>query len=319
MRSTIISVGSINADFQMRVGDTQGGETERAERFSRLSGGKAANRAFLARKLGHDAQLIGMVGDDDLAEQALSPLRRHGVNLVTVMRARGYSTAVSIIMVPKSGKKRIVLAPNANEGWQPEHIDTAVRAIEAAPLDTLVAMDCEIPAHVSAALIEAATNRQLRIVLDVASPAHAGDAAVRRFWPRINACAPNEEEASALTGIDIGGKDDALRAARELHESGFEMACVKLGDGGCVGFSDEGPRTISVGPIAPEDTTGAGDAFTGALAVALAEGRSRDDALRFATAAANLAVMRWGSQESYASRDEIDRWAASLKVEAADA
>ncbi|MDR5763071.1 MULTISPECIES: PfkB family carbohydrate kinase [unclassified Caballeronia] len=156
-------------------------------------------------------------------------------------------------------------------------------------------------------------------MLDLAPPQHAGDAAVRRCWPQVHACSPNEEEASALTGIDIGGKDDALSAARKLHESGFELACVKLGDGGCVAFSNEGPRSVSVGPINPVDTTGAGDAFSGALAVALAESRPRDDALRFATAAANLAVMRSGSQESYASRDETDRWAAALGIEAPNA
>lgn len=146
MGPTIISIGSINADFQMRVGDSGDEETSRAQRFSRLSGGKAANRAFLARKLGHDARLIGLVGDDDLAEQALVPLRRHGVDVDAVMHAHECATAVSIIMVPETGKKRIVLAPNANEGWQPGHIHAAVLAIEAASPDSVLAMDCEIPA-----------------------------------------------------------------------------------------------------------------------------------------------------------------------------
>ncbi|WP_225031007.1 ribokinase [Paraburkholderia sp. XV] len=319
MDSTIISIGSINADFQMRTSDNEHSETSRAERFCRLSAGKAANRAYLARRLKHDARLIGMVGDDDLAEQALGSLREHGVDLSAVMRAPGCPTAVSIIMVPSGGKKRIVLAPNANECWRPEQIGAAIRALEAAPPDSLLTMDCEIAAHVSAALLDAAVKRRLRIVLDTAPPEYSGKDEIRRLWPHIVACSPNEEEAAALTGMRVGGRHDAMRAARKLHESGFELACVKLGDGGCAAFSNEGPRIVKVPAIKPEDTTGAGDAFTGALAVALGENLRFDDALRFATASANVAVTRWGSQESYGTREEIDSLAASLTVEVPDA
>ncbi|MEX3934416.1 ribokinase [Paraburkholderia phymatum] len=313
-----MSIGSINLDLQMRSDEPPGAETIRAYAFSQLSGGKGANRAYLARVLGHEATLIGMVGSDHFGKEVLAPLSGIGVDVAGVGVAQGVATAVSIIVVPPDGKKHIVFAPNANEVWDQDAIELAVRALTSVPRTALVAMDCEIGPDACSALLDAAVERGMRIVLDAAPPARALDEAVRRFWPMVYAFTPNEEEATALTGIGIDTESDAVRAARCLHDNGIALACVKRRDGGCIAVSDEGAISVLAGKVDVVDSTGAGDAFTGALAVTLAEQRPLDDALRFATAAANLAVTRWGSQQAYGRRDEIDSWSAKLTVERID-
>ncbi|SEJ79199.1 ribokinase [Paraburkholderia diazotrophica] len=316
--ATVVSIGSINLDLQMRIDEPPGAETVRAHNFSRLSGGKAANRAYLARLLEHQATLIGMVGSDDFGNEVLAPLSGIGVDVNGVGVAQGVATAVAIIVVPPDGKKRIVFASNANEVWSESDIGLAIRALASAPRDAVVAMDCEIAAHACAALLDAAIERGARVVLDPAPPAHALDESVRRLWSGVYAFTPNEEEAAALTGIRIDSEEDVVRAARCLHDRGVALAVVKRSDGGCIAVSDDGVIAVRVGKVDVVDSTGAGDAFTGALAVALAEQRPLDAALRFATAAANLAVTRWGSQPAYGRRDEIEAWSAKLTTERID-
>lgn len=316
--ATTISIGSINVDFQMRVDDADQRETLRAHDFVRLAGGKAANRALLACSLGHEARLIGMVGDDDLASEALAPLRSAGADVSAVGTAQGISTAVSFIVVPPNGKKRITLAGNANEAWSVTQRDTAVRALAMAPPESIVSIDAEIDQKVCAALIEAAASRSLRVVFDPSPPDRALDEAIHQHWPALSALAPNEEEASKLTGMTIEREDDAVRAAQRLRKSGIPLVCIKLSDGGCIASMNDRTLHVRVPKIEPVDTTGAGDAFTGALTVALAEAQSAEAALRFATAAANITVMRWGSQPALPARGEIDSLASRLTVKTID-
>ena len=130
----ILSIGSVNADFQVRV-DQEAGKTTTmlAHDFVRLSGGKAANVAFLARRLGVPATLVARVGKDDLQEQALKPLQEAGVDISYVRKVEGASTGVSMIAVPPNGKKFIILAANANDLWEKEDEESVRRAIGEAP------------------------------------------------------------------------------------------------------------------------------------------------------------------------------------------
>src|ERR1700709_2225406 len=169
IRFMIFSLGSVNADFQMPLPrQFQPGETLLAEQFVRLSGGKAANRAYLAHKLGHDARLIGRVGDDDLATQALAGLRKAGLALDLVTVAKGMSTAISIIAVPPDAKKTILLAPNANDEWDQAAISANAAAFAAAPSGALLTIDCEIAPKAVTGAVEAAQACNLRIIIDPA-------------------------------------------------------------------------------------------------------------------------------------------------------
>jgi ribokinase len=298
----ILSLGSVNADFQVRTRDAPDpGRTVMATDFVRLSGGKAANRAFLARRLGHPAWLLARVGGDDLREQVLGPLREAGVDLSGVSTADGIATAVSMIAVMPDGKKTIVLAANANDAWDDTQAEAVAARIAEAPPGSVLATDCEVPRHVVARAVAAAAARGLAIVIDP-SPAERATADV---LAQATALAPNASEAHGLTGIAVDTPEQAASAAGRLAGRSGGIACVKLRDGGCVVAHRDGVTHIPPVPVEVVDSTGAGDAFTGALAVALLEGRAAVDAALFATASSHLAVTKYGSQAAYPDRAQI--------------
>jgi ribokinase len=303
----ILSLGSINADFHCQTDrPLEAGETLLAHDLRRRGGGKAANVAFLAHRLGLQAMLLGRVGDDDLAEQALAPLRRAGLDLSHVAVARHRATAVSMIAVPKDGKKSIVLAANANDGWDEDTIRSMLDVIRTVSSSALLVADFEADAGAVYRAMDAAHERHLRIVLDPAP-------ATRAIFAVCHALTPDAREAAALTGVDTHGVEGAARAALSLAQSGPAIACVKLDDGGTVMAYGSGKLGhIPSVPVDVVDATGAGDAFTSALAVALAEGRDAPQAALFATAASHLAVTAYRSQESYPDRGTLDAFLPRL-------
>ena len=306
----LLSLGSINVDFQVRVDQPPDiGQTLLASDFVRLSGGKAANVAFLAKRLGLPARLLGRVGDDMLAEQALGPLRDAGVDLAGVSTAHGCATAVSMIAVLPDGKKSIVLANNSNDAWGDEDVRRVIAAIDEAPEGSVLVADYEVPPRVARQAVRAAAERGLLIVIDP-SPASRVDHETLTY---ATAVTPNPVEAEGLTGIKVDGVEAAARAARRLIARGIRSVCVKFADGGCLVARDSEMSVVAPVPVPVVDTTGAGDAFAGALAVALIEGRPLIEAASFATAASHLAVTAFGSQPAYPSRHEIEKlWPALL-------
>ncbi|KAA2213418.1 ribokinase [Teichococcus oryzae] len=301
-RPILLSLGSINADFQLRTdAPPEAGRTVMGCDFVRLGGGKAANVALLARRLGHPAELIGRVGDDDLREQALAPLRRAGVGLGAVSVAPGQSTAVSMICVLPDGGKTIALAGNANDAWDAPAREAGERAVAAAPDGSVLVADWEVPPDVVAAILATACRKGLRVVLDP-SPSERMRPELLRG---IAAMAPNASEAGSLAGLKVEGPEDAARAARHLAGHGVPLVCVKLSDGGCVLLEGGRLTHVPAVPVEVVDSTGAGDAFSGALAVALLEGKDAVAAAAFAVTASHLAVTAYGSQEAYPDRDRI--------------
>lgn len=299
----LLSLGSVNADFQVRVPEAPDtGRTLPATDFVRLGGGKAANVAFLARKLGHPARLLARVGGDDLREQALAPLRAAGVDLDHVSVAQGMATAVSMIAVLPDGKKSIVLAGNANDAWDEGDEDRIAGIVGAAPPGSLLVADYEVPARVVAAAVKAARARSMPVVIDP-SPS---DRAEHTILAMATALAPNASETEGVTGIAVDGPEAAAEAARRLAGLGIALPCVKLRDGGCVALHDGRITHVPAVPLDVRDSTGAGDAFAGGLAIAMMEGQAPLDAVVFATAVSHLAVTAYGSQEAYPTRKEIE-------------
>lgn len=299
----LYSLGSINADFQVRVDRRpDAGRLLIGRDFARMSGGKAANVAFLARRLDVRTKLLGKVGGDELAEQALGPLREAGVDLSGVSAAPGHPTAVSMVAVLPDGSKSIVLAGNANDAWQETDAARVAETLEEAPPGSLLVADYEVSPFVVKRAVEAAAARGLPIVIDP-SPAARVD---RDVLSRAAAVTPNPDEAEGLTGIRVADPKDAGAAADRLTERGGPAVCLKLAGGGCI-LSEGGRKwAIMPVPVPVVDTTGAGDAFAGGLAVALMEGRSLIEAAAFAVAASHLAVTAYGSQPAYPSRRQID-------------
>ncbi len=300
----LLSLGSINADFQVQLDQPIGSsETLAAHHFTRLSGGKGANRAFLARHLGVQAWLLGRVGDDDLRGQALGSLSADGVDLAGVSVAEGRPTAFSVIAVPPSGKKAILLAGNANDAWDDAAAQRAADRVTAAPVGSVLSVDYEVPAVVVRLAAEAAQARGLALVVDPSWP----DRVERGVLRHALAVAPNAGEVEVLVGIKAADPASAAEGARRLATLGPRLAFVKLGDGGCV-LAEAGGTVTHIPPVEVPvvDTTGAGDAFTGALAVALLERKPARDAALFAVAASHLAVTAWGSQPAYPDRARIE-------------
>jgi ribokinase len=306
----ILSLGSLNADFEVRVEHFPGpDESLRAKQFLRAGGGKAANKCLLVRKLGTATTLLASVGDDDLRDQALEPLRRAGIDLSRVATAQGCPTGVVLIMVSPDGKKAMVMAENANGRWTDAAADSVFTTIATAPEDSVFVTDCEVPAHLVRRAITAASVREFQIILDPSPPERVDEECFAQFA----AITPNASEARALTGIDPSNIEGARAAADKLAAAGVRAVYLKLREGGCV-LACQGKHTLIASmKVEVVDTTGAGDAFAGALTVALLERRDPVEAGCFAVAAAQFAVTGFGAQAGYPDRSSLEQLADRIR------
>ncbi len=282
MTITIGVVGSINLDLLASGAPLPGpGETVTGAQFAQHPGGKGANQALAARRLGADVHMIGCVGDDALADAAMALLRKDGVDVSGVMSEIGVSTGVALIAVSPDGENQITVASGAND---------RVSASDVAGLPVcdivLTQLEVPVPAVEAAARFVRETGGRFAINLAPAKPVPA------ELLEAADLLIVNEIEA-AFYG-------DALHA-------GSGMVVVTLGGDGAVLFeAGEEVARASAFPVEVVDTTGAGDTFCGAIAVALADGRTPAEALKFASASAALAVTKPGAQPSLPIRREVD-------------
>jgi len=303
MTSQIIALGSINVDFQLRADRwPEPGETLMGQDFLMIGGGKSANVAWLARNLGAEAQLVAHVGSDSLQEIALKPLQQIGVNLCTVSQIDKQSTGVSLIVVPKDGRKGILLSANANEVWRKEDYDAVSHILTDAPSGSILTTNLEIPVPLVKHAVSEANKCGMLVILDP-SPAQRLDKELLELGCFLT---PNQSEAQHLTDTTIENREQAMEAAQCLVSLGGQAVFVKLGSGGCAVMSANEQYFISPPLVETIDTTGAGDAFAAALSVALLENRTLFESTRFAVAASAHAVTGYGSQPSYPSRAQVD-------------
>jgi ribokinase len=299
----VLAVGSINLDLQVKAdGWPEQSETLLGREFLCAGGGKAANVAAFAAKLGAPSQLVGRVGDDSFADIALTGLRSLRVNLDGVSSVRG-ATAVSMIVVRDDGDKTILLAPNANEQWEADAERSVRAAVERCAPGSCVCVDLEIPERIVLCALQAARARELRTVLDP-SPA---DRATDEMLALCTYLVPNPRETERLTDVKVRSEADAKKAAKRLLERKVANVCIKLPDGGALLMSERGTELAKPPKVKVVDKTGAGDAFAAGLCVALYEDLQPRAALRMAVAAASFAVTRYGSQAAYPTRAELDK------------
>jgi ribokinase len=289
----LISVGSINADHQMRVERAPGTGTTLAGSLLRTSGGKGANVAYAVARWGGTAILVGSVGDDDLAALALGAPRAVGVDVRLVGTVSG-GTGLSTVAVDAEGAKSILLALEANDEPYSDP-DGLVRAIREAPDRSVLVVDGEVHRGLAAVALESGRGH-LTVVLDPAPP--------ERVDPQMLGAAdhlvPDHHEASELSGVVVDDAASALRAARSLRRQGPTHVHVKLPLGGCASAGPDGECILEApSDLDVVDTTGAGDAFAAGLSWALLTGATGTEAARVATAASACAVTAWGSQQSY--------------------
>lgn len=298
----LVVLGSINADHILNLESfPTPGETVTGHHYQVAFGGKGANQAVAAGRSGADIAFIACTGDDDIGERVRRQLERDRIDVAPVRAVNAQSTGVALIFVNAEGENVIGIHAGANAALSVEQVEAEKARIAGAQA---LLMQLESPLESVLAAAKIAHQHQTTVVLNPAPARDLPD----ELLSLIDIITPNETEAEKLTGIRVENDDDAAKAARVLHEKGIGIVMITLGSRG-VWVSREGQgRRIPGFKVQAIDTIAAGDTFNGAFVTALLEGTALDEAIRFAHAAAAIAVTRKGAQPSVPWREEIDEF-----------
>ena len=294
----IVVFGSINMDLVVRTPRLPTpGETLTGHTFFTAPGGKGANQAVACARLGAPTRMVGRVGDDLFGEQLRASLRSFGVQDDGVLTTPGPS-GVALIAVDDLAENTIVIVPGANGSVSIADIPRLEAVLDGA---RILLVQLEVPIETVVAAARAAHTRGVTVILDPAPALPLPD----ELYALADIITPNEHEAATLTGIAVRDDQGAIAAARALIARGARRVAIKLGARGALTADTEGEQFWSSFTVTPVDTVAAGDAFNGGLAVALSEGRSFDEAIRWGLAAGALSVTRHGAQPSMPERNEV--------------
>jgi ribokinase len=313
MKPAVVVVGSLNMDFVVSVDHLPApGETVLGHGFQMIPGGKGANQACAAGKLGGDAvavKMIGRVGYDVFADHLKASLSAAGVDVTAVNASRSQPTGVALIWVDRRGQNSIVVASGANHALAAADVEAMRKVFRGG---SYALFQLETPLDTVSAALALAREEGLRTILDPA-PAQALSP---ELLARVDILTPNESEALMLLGRPAArvALSDAPPLAAALRELGPRTVILKLGDQGCWWAGESGARHFPAFPVEARDTTAAGDTFNAALAVALAETRPVEEAIPFANAAAAISVTRPGAQSSAPTRAEVAAFLASPDI-----
>lgn len=300
-RPDIVVVGSSNTDMIVRLKRIpRPGETLLGGAFFSAAGGKGANQAVAAARLGGRVALVGRAGRDSLGDQAASLLAAEGIDVAHLARDKALPSGVALIFVGADGANSIAVASGANAAVSVADIQKARALIAGA---RVLVMQLEVPLRTVSAAAALAFAHKVPVILNPA-PAQDLPASLLR---RVAILTPNESEAELLTGIRVNSPAAARKAAADLRGRGVKTVVITLGAQGALLADGKGARLIPGFRVKAVDTTAAGDVFNGALALALVEGRPIDDAVRRANAAAAVSVTRLGAQPSAPKRRDVER------------
>jgi ribokinase len=296
----IVVVGGANYDYLVR-GRTlpNPGDTVDAEEFTEAPGGKGANQAVAASRLGASTTLIARVGMDERGQKIVNRLISEGVNTEHISYDAQVGTGIALIMVDALGQKQIMADHSANRWLSTIDIQVARDAISNAKV--LVAQ-LEVPIEATAEAMRIAREAGVRVVLDPAPPQPLPDDVLAM----VDMLRANSGEAELISGVKITNRKSAEKAAAALMKRGVGAVMLEVPGAGNLCVWAEGSELLGKLQVDSVDATGAGDALTAGLAVALAENRSWPDAVRFATAAAALATTVVGAQAGLPKRAAVD-------------
>lgn len=288
----ILVIGSINIDYVSTVEELpQKGETILANSFVYSNGGKGANQAVAARRLGADVALIGAVGKDPIGKKLTDSLGKEGVN-VDHIKTVDVPTGNAIITVDKEGNNTIVVYSGANSEVDIDFINNCEKVIEE---NDILILQLEIPIETVLYSVKLAKSKGKTVILNPAPARDLPD----EIYRYIDYITPNETELARITGIN-----DIKKASEKLVNKGTKNVIVTLGEKGCYYIGDDEIEAKSF-EVESVDTTAAGDSFNAALAVALADGKEVKKALEFANAVGALTTTKLGAQLSLPYRDEV--------------
>ncbi|MBI3285721.1 MAG: ribokinase [Burkholderiales bacterium] len=305
MKPRITVVGSVNMDLVFRTPRMPAvGETLHGHEFRQIPGGKGANQAVAAARLGAAVSFVGAVGDDGFGTFSRACLTAEGIELSQLTTVAGVATGVACILVDDHGNNSIVLAAGANACVDVAQVEAATASIAAA---RLLLCQLETPLASVARAIAIARRHGVQVILNPAPAQALSDELLRQ----VDYLIVNETEATQLSGIAVGDQASAQDAAQKLLQRGAGAVLLTMGEHGALITDASGSQYIPAVKVAAVDTTAAGDTFVGAFAVGLANGLPVFEASREAQYAAALAVTKLGAQTSIPQRQEVLDFMAS--------
>lgn len=297
-KSKIIVIGSANTDMVVKSNRIPlPGETILGGHFFMNAGGKGANQAVAAARLGGDVTLVAKVGNDIFGTQTIEGLKKDNINTDYVFVDEYNPSGTALIMVNEEGENCIVVAPGANACLLPADIEK-VNEITTAEI---IVMQLETPMETIKAVVKKAKVNSQKVILNPAPAQPLDDELLNGLF----LITPNETEAYLLTGIKVEGPTSALQAADLLLKKGVKNIIITLGKNGVFFLNNKTYVHVSAPVVKAIDTTAAGDVFTGALSVAISEKMDWEQAIKFAVEAASISVTRAGAQASVPYREEL--------------
>jgi ribokinase len=302
----IVVVGSVNTDMVIKGKRLPGpGETVSGGSFLMAGGGKGANQAVAAARLGAEITLVAKVGKDTLGDQAIENFRREGILTDCILQSANDATGVALILVDDAGENLISVASGANHALTPAEIDRQAERIRGA--DMLV-LQLETPLDTVFRAAKIAADAGVPVILNPAPAAPLPD----KLLACVTYLTPNETETELLTGVAVRDEDSARQAAERLLAAGTRHVIVTLGAKGAQMTDSTGSVLVPSTPVDAVDTTAAGDAFNGGLACALAGGMALEQAVRQACLVGALSATRLGAQPSLPREEEFRQFVKSL-------
>ena len=299
-RPTVVVLGGMNMDL---IGVTPRlpapGETVMGNHFYTAPGGKGANQAVAAARMGASVRMVGRVGDDVFGPPMLDDLRGYGIDTTGISVDPDHASGIAMILLDAQRQNYIIAIYGANMQCGEPELAAVERALDGA--DALM-LQLETPYETSLRAAQMANEMGVTVVWDPAPPLGLPAEA----FAALDIVTPNQTEAESLTGIPVSSVESAHAAAAALLDAGASIAIVKLGEEGACYATAEGRGHVASHEVEASDTVAAGDAFGGAFTVALGEGRSVAEAARYGTAAGALAVTKPGAQEAMPSRAEVE-------------
>jgi len=298
----IVVVGSTNTDMVIKASHLpQPGETILGGTFFMSAGGKGANQAVAAARLGGNILFIAKTGYDIFGKQSIELFEKEGIDISCIARDHYQPSGVALITVDDKGENCIVVAPGANAALLPQDIDEVKEKIESA---SFILVQLETPVETVERVADIASSKGIKFILNPAPAAKLTDDLLKK----ISIITPNQKEAEMLTGIKVADMSSARQAADLLHNKGIETAIITMGKAGAFVWHENNYSMIPGHTVNVVDTTAAGDVFNGALVVALCERKTMEEAVRFACKAAAISVTRLGAQASAPYREEVENF-----------
>ncbi|MEK4154258.1 ribokinase [Paenibacillus sp. FSL R10-2779] len=298
----IVVIGSLNMDMVVRTNRSpDAGETLIGQDFALSPGGKGANQAVAAARLGAEVSMIGRVGKDTFGSEMLEIIRNEGIHIEHISVSEHQATGVASIVIEEDGENRIIVVPGANIELTVEDIQALEAVISQAKI---IVLQLEMDLAMSEQAIAIAHRKGIPVILNPAPARVLKD----EMLAQVSYLTPNETEAGILSGMTVDSAETAEQAARILLQKGVQNVIVTLGSKGALIVNAEGAKAVPGFPVKAVDTVAAGDSFNGALAQQLVLGKTLEEAVSFANAVGALAVGKEGAIPSLPQLSEVEQF-----------